>query len=114
MDETKKRLRSIYIAGPMRGLPNHNIDAFFNAEEKLRIEGWVVINPVNFNHVFGIDVLQEDERALRACMAAELAAIPFLDAIYLLKGWEKSDGARAELAIALSHGKQILLEGAGE
>ena len=114
MDETKKRLRSIYIAGPMKGLPKHNIDAFFNAEEKLRLEGWVVINPVKFEHIFGTAVLQEDDRLLRAMMDAELAAIPFLDAIYLLKGWEKSDGARAELAVALSHGKQILLEGAEE
>ena len=41
----------------------------------------------------------------------DCAAIPFLDAIYLLKGWEKSKGARRELAVALQHNLQVIVEG---
>ena len=114
MDETKKRLRSIYIAGPMKGLPKHNTDAFFNAEEKLRLEGWVVVNPVKFEHIFGTAVLQEDDRLLRAMMDAELAVIPRLDAIYLPRGWEHSEGAKRELQVALEYGLIVMVEGAGE
>lgn len=105
-----KKFKTIYIAGPMRNLPNHNIDAFFNAEEKLRLEGWAVVNPVKFNYIFGTAVLQEDENILRACMDAELSAIPHLDAIYLLKGWEKSEGARQELLVALKNNLVIEIE----
>lgn len=110
MIETKKRFKTIYIAGPMRNLPKHNIDAFFNAEEKLRLEGWAVVNPVKFNYIFGTAVLHEDALTLRACMDAELAAIPFLDAIYLLKGWENSVGARQELLVALRNNLEIVTE----
>lgn len=105
-----KKFKTIYIAGPMRNLPNHNIDAFFNAEEKLRLDGWAVVNPVKFNYIFGTAVLQEDENTLRACMDAELAAIPHLDAIYLMKGWEKSEGARQELLVALKNNLVIVIE----
>jgi len=35
----------IYIAGPMRGYKNLNLKAFFDAEKKLKKDGWVVINP---------------------------------------------------------------------
>lgn len=106
--------KTLYLAGPMRGKPNHNIRNFNLAAERLGIMGWNVINPADLSREFGL--LDEPDNAvlLRACMDAELAAIPHLDAIYLLKGWERSEGARAELAVALAHGKQILLEGAGE
>lgn len=46
----------------------------------------------NFNSVFG----KVEGKFLDACMEAELAAIPHLDAIYLLKGWERSEGARRD------------------
>ena len=57
-------------------------------------------------------LLPFNERLLRAVMDAELAAIPHLDAIYLLRGWEGSDGARAELKVAIENGMVILQEGA--
>lgn len=101
--------KTIYIAGPMRGMPDMNKPAFAAAEEWLKAQGWQPINPARFDYVFG---LNPTGKLLDAVCNAELAAIQHLDAIYLLRGWERSVGARAELAVALAHGKQILMEGA--
>ena len=103
--------KTIYIAGPMRGLPNHNREAFNAAARRLAAEGWDAINPADISSVFGVFLLPFNERLLRAVMDAELAAIPHLDAIYLLRGWEWSEGARAELAVALAHGLMVMVEG---
>lgn len=107
--------KTVYIAGPMAGLPDNNFPAFAAAHERLEAKGWHVVDPFDITDAFGVPAdVQSNPRLLRAVMDAELAAIQHLDAIYLLRGWERSEGARAELAVALAHGKQILLEGAGE
>ena len=102
--------KTIYIAGPMAGLPNNNRSAFLTAHERLNRDGWCVVTPIGFDAVFGLKEHPDNYNLLRACMESELAAIPFLDAIYLLKGWEKSKGARKELKVALEHGLQIIVE----
>ena len=107
--------KTIYIAGPIRGLPDNNSSAFNEANDKLRTEGWHAIDPFDFTAALGgVNDVQSNPRLLRAVMDAELAAIPHLDTIYLLRGWERSEGARAELKVAIENGKQILLEGAEE
>ena len=103
--------KTIYIAGQMAGLPDNNYPAFVRAEGKLLHDGWLPINPARFDYVFGEN---PTGKLLDAVCEAERAAIPFLDAIYLLKGWEKSKGARRELEVAIRHNLQILLEDAGE
>ena len=52
----------------------------------------------------------------RSIMSADLAAVRSCDAIYLLRGWETSRGAKKELAEAIAHGLQITqeMEGAEE
>lgn len=52
-----------------------------------------------------------DAQKARAVMDADLAAVRSCDAIYLLRGWETSRGAKKELAEALAHDLQIMLEG---
>ena len=99
--------KTIYIAGPMAGLPDLNFPAFTRAEEKLQRDGWIPVNPASFNCVFGEFPAG---RLLDACCESERAAIPFLDAIYLLKGWEKSKGAKRELAVALRHNLEVIVE----
>lgn len=100
--------RTIYIAGPMAGLPEDNFPAFFKAENRLLNNGWTPINPARFNYVFGTNLT---ERLLDAICESERATIPFLDAIYLLKGWEKSLGAKRELEVALKHELIVIVEG---
>lgn len=101
------RLKSIYIAGPMSGLPDNNFSRFFDAEARLLADGWDPINPSRFSGVFGE---QPAGKMLDACCEAERAAIPHCDAIYLLKGWEDSKGAKRELAVALQHNLEVIVE----
>ena len=100
--------KTIYIAGPMAGLPDNNFPAFAAAEEWLEAQGWKPINPAKFNAVFGDN---PTGRLLDAVCETERAAIPLLDAIYLLKGWPKSKGAKRELEVALKHNLIVLVEG---
>ena len=90
----------IYLAGPMTGYNNYNRDAFWAAEERLRARGHLVWNPAMHPDGF------EHEEYLKAC----LPAIEFCDIVYLLNGWTMSDGARAEVAHAIRHGKIIRTE----
>ena len=100
--------RTIYIAGQMAGLPYNNFPAFEEAERRLKECGWLPINPAHFNAVFGMD---PTGKLLDAVCESERAAIPHLDAIYLLKGWQKSKGAKRELEVALKHDLIVLVEG---
>lgn len=97
----------IYIAGQMAGLPNNNMRAFNDADAVLRSAGWTTINPARFDYVFGDE---PSGKMLDACCEAERAAIPHCDAIYLLKGWENSKGAKRELAVALQHDLEVIVE----
>ena len=53
--------------------------------------------------------INADPALLAAVMAAELHALETCDAIYLLDGWHKSEGARKELATAIAYGLKIYL-----
>lgn len=127
----------IYISGPMTGHPDHNAPAFDAAEKRLCEQGHFVINPHRISALFG--TAEELERSFRAMynlrrkdgalqmeymphesilaqsiIDADLAAVRSCDAIYLLRGWETSRGAKKELAVALAHGLTFLQEGDGE
>ena len=94
----------IYIAGPMRGCPNYNREAFNAAAKRLEEDDWQVLNPVDFERIIPCvdDNGMLDPNRLSALMDVERRAAANADAIYLLKGWEKSFGAKSELAAYLS------------
>jgi hypothetical protein len=81
-----------YISGPMRGYPKLNFPAFNKATEKLRNDGIDVVNPVELNPDPNADYLE--------CMRIDIKALCDCDGIYLLKGWEYSEGANAEYQVA--------------
>lgn len=104
--------RKVYIAGPMRGYPDYNYPAFYGAEERLSAKGHEVVNPAKVGDAYGTpDQLVADKGLLDRLMNDELRMIATCDTIYLLKGWEASEGARSELAVALMLGLCIVLEG---
>lgn len=82
-----------YLSGPMTGLPEFNYPAFNDAAAILRAEGITVINPAeNFHGAMDLpreQYMKRDVELLLDCHA-----------IVMLKGWEKSAGARLELEIA--------------
>ena len=107
--------KSIYVAGPMTGLPRHNFSAFDEAAERLRLAGWSVYGPVEIGWLCGVvtsDENEPDAETYRRLVRAEMAALVQCDAIYLLKGWESSKGTRLELEVALALGLDVIQEGA--
>ena len=107
----KSEHRRIYIAGPMAGVPESNYPAFNAAAAQLRANGWMVENPVDIGAEFGPpEAIQADRRLLARVEQAERDVIPDCDAIYLLRGWQRSAGARGELAVALKYDLEIFLQ----
>lgn len=133
----------IYVSGPMTGIPDHNRPGFDETAKRLREQGHFVINPVDISVPFGDETelsvsfreyyrllsnYGEDAfnnsrmrlmtkyrtRVALAVMDSDLAAVRSCDAIYLLRGWETSRGAKRELAEAIAHGLTIMQEGDAE
>lgn len=108
--------RSIYIAGPMTGISEFNFPAFDKARDRLIAEGWAVVSPADLDRAFGFDpTLYEDdcvmpEKFLAEAIRRDLEHIQKCDAIYLLDGWEKSNGALAELGVAKWMGMEVVYE----
>lgn len=85
-------MKTVYVAGPMRGLPLYNYPAFNEAAAVLRDKGYMVLNPAEVNH---------HSNGIRSCMAVDLVLICMnADGLVLLPGWENSTGAKAEVALA--------------
>lgn len=92
-------MKRIYISGPMTGLPECNFPAFHAAANALRARGYAVENPAEINTATDGDwhiYLRADIKALCDC-----------DALVLLPGWERSQGAHLELHIAHRLGLEI-------
>lgn len=101
----------IYVAGPMRGYPNFNYPKFNGFTSELADAGWDVVNPVCVGEsIADAEAINDDPALLEAVLAAEILALKTCDAVYLLNGWEKSDGARKEVAAAIAHGLKIYIE----
>lgn len=88
----------VYIAGPMTGLPHFNRPAFQQAAINLSFEKHVPLNPAILP-----DGLTEADY-----MAVGLTMLQRADAIYLLTGWQNSAGARAEHALAMKLGLEVI------
>lgn len=81
----------IYIAGPMRGRPNLNREAFHAAALKYRQSGYDVFDPAAANL---------EKLPLHRIMAYVLDQLCQSEAIALLPGWWRSGGARIEWMLA--------------
>src|ERR1035441_251338 len=87
--------RSIYVAGKMRGLPLYGFPAFDEAEARLISEGWIVHSPAAHDRFLGFDPEgpPPDPETLSEMHRWDMQTITESDAIYMLPGWEDSDGA---------------------
>ena len=95
MKTLKEKIR-IYIAGPMRNYKDENSPAFFDAEKHLTQKNiYEVLNPAQMDKEAGYVL------SLKEAMQRDLEAVFTADSMYMLRGWERSDGAKVEHALAL-------------
>lgn len=102
--------KKIYLAGPMRGIPEFNFPAFHKVAAKLRAEGYEVFSPAEKGEEIVLSAnpnLQHDTDFRRDVFKADAIAICDSDIIALMPGWESSSGARAEWALALTVGLEF-------
>ena len=103
-------IKRVYLAGPMRGIPEFNFPAFRHAAKMLRDEGYEVFSPAEKGEevlLEGNPGLQESLDFRRKVFLLDTEYIcRHADAVFLLDGWEKSSGARAEKALAEAIGLQ--------
>lgn len=117
----------IYIAGPMRGYDGYNFPAFFEAEEILKraYPDAVVMNPARedlrkrdreflLQTRSPLDMGRELEENftgsdLREALAYDLSWVTSAcTLLVVLPGWDKSKGARAEVAAANAIGIEVV------
>lgn len=101
---------TVYLAGPMTGLPEFNFPAFDRAAEMLEAQGYTVFNPAQMDRDVGFDPssTKVSEAFLRDALRRDLSAICDADAIAMLPGWEKSGGARIEWQLAVHLGLEVI------
>ena len=96
------KVLTIYISGPISGLPDGNRPAFAAVAEVFRSKGWVVVNP---HDLFAADV----EESWEGYMRKDLAALLTCTHLVMLPGWEQSRGAQLEKLVADAVGIQTLV-----
>lgn len=93
-------MKKIYISGKITNNANYKAD-FEAAENELKIAGFQPVNPAKEHLPDGAtwaDYMRHDIKLLCDC-----------DAIYMLKGWQESAGAKIEHKLARDLGLEIIL-----
>ena len=93
----------IYLAGPMRGYPRFNFDAFHEATVELRAQGYEVASPAEHDLECGFDPDDPDALDtfdLRAAIRWDIDQVMAADVVMVLEGWRQSEGCAVELAVA--------------
>ena len=99
----KGETMKIYIAGKVTGLQHKDVEAKFEkAKAELVAQGHSVFIP---SVLPAYDDVSHDDY-MHICYAM----IDICDAVYMLKDWQKSKGARMELQYAADFGKEIFYE----
>lgn len=98
----------IYISGRITGNA-HYMQDFERAESYLNFSN---INGQKFDVVNPCKVSPFDEnKTWRDYMREDIKALVDCDAIYMLRGWRRSKGARLERRIAIKLGLEVIYEG---
>ena len=99
----------LYLAGPMRGYENFNFPAFHAMAKRLRDNGHDVYSPAENDEAEGECTVMPIEQheayvkdRMQHYMRRDLIAVLDMGAVAVLPGWEKSSGAKLEVATALT------------
>ncbi|WP_417536317.1 DUF4406 domain-containing protein [Methylophaga sp.] len=93
-------MKTIYLAGPMTGLPDFNKPAFNAKAKELEHQGYIVLNPA----------VLPDGMKWEEYMYICIPMLSVADEIYMLKGWENSKGATIEHKEAWTQGMDVIYE----
>lgn len=97
-------MNRIYISGPISGT-NDYIRRFAKAQTHLEKTGWhKVINPAAIIYQMPPGISYAE------IMAMDIALLSHCDTIYMLRGWEDSQGCIIERTIAAESNMRILYE----
>lgn len=103
----------VYIAGPMTGIPHHNVPAFDAARDYLQSCGYDPVSPPDItrrlaDRVKGIhsDGTIEPE-AYCLLVRKDFEELLECKSVYVLPGWRESRGAKLEVALAIQLGLPI-------
>ena len=107
---------TVYVAGPMRGIPLYNFPAFDAARDQWA-QCYNVISPADLDRANGFDPGDDHSPELTVDQLAEVMRRDILailklrpergDGIAVLPGWEASRGARVEVALAVFLGLKV-------
>jgi hypothetical protein len=102
----------VYLAGPMRGYPDFNFPAFFEATKDLEARGYEVLSPAAHDVEIGLDYTNPDLVGqgfdLEKSMEWDLGSVLVSDAVVVLPGWRASTGVGHEVAVARVTGRPVL------
>ena len=93
----------IYISGPITGATDY-MERFAAAEEKLTNSGYVCVNPAKVNAGLPEDTTHEEYMRISICM------MQMCEAIYVLEGWQNSEGCTEEITTAIHREMMIIFE----
>ncbi len=98
-------MRVVYIAGPYRAKTERGLEQNIRRAEDAALDcwvkGWAAICPHKNTAHFGGAC--ED----RVWLEGDLELLRRCDAVLMIEGWERSEGARGEYALAVEMGKDV-------
>ena len=95
-------MKTVFISGPMTGLPDNNYSEFFRVEKLLRDVGYSVVNPASIGVRDGWEWRDYMTQSLMMLLTRDV------DAVVTLDGWERSKGASLEVYVARALGMDVV------
>jgi len=95
--------KKVYIAGKIGDLPpSVFLTLFEEAEKEVKNMGYEPVSPTTLPH--------EHDKSWQSYMKEDLTAMMQCDAVYALKNWRHSPGARIEVELAMSLSINIIFQ----
>ena len=96
-------MKKCYICGKVTGLPEKEYHAKFRQGEiAVTILGHEPVNPCTLPH--------NHDKTWQSYMREAITEMLRCDLVYVLQGWESSQGAQAEIALAKALGMRVIYE----
>lgn len=104
--------KKVYISGPMSGIEGFNFEAFDKAAKFIESRGDFAVNPAVRGREW---VAKHGNRPLTKAEYRNMMMDCKYDlrqcgSIFLLKGWENSNGAKEELSLAILRDMEVEIE----